>query len=91
VSRDRNYLIYRNGKHLRVLKAGEKPDNGASGYTKKSGWIDLNRARVAVNPPTNGGKCIASLAFATGPLLDRKHGGGGLREIYKRYYALIDR
>jgi tricorn protease len=92
VSRDRNYLIYRNGKHLRVLKAAEKPDNGAAGYTRKSGWIDLSRARVAVNPPDEWRQM-----FREAWRLQRDHfwtenmAEVNWQEIYKRYYPLIDR
>ncbi len=92
ISRDRNYLIYRNGKHLRVLKVGEKPDNSAAGYTKKSGWIDLGRVRVAVNPPDEWRQM-----YREAWRLQRDHfwtenmAEVDWREIYKRYYGLIDR
>ncbi|MEM7345105.1 MAG: PDZ domain-containing protein, partial [Chloroflexota bacterium] len=51
MSRDHHFLIYRSGRNMRVLRAGEKPDNNASGFTKKSGWLDLKRIRLAINPP----------------------------------------
>lgn len=92
VSRDRNYLIYRNGKHLRVLKAGEKPDNGATGYTKKSGWIDLSRVRVAVNPPEEWQQM-----FREAWRLQRDHfwtddmSSVDWQQVYQRYFPLIDR
>ncbi len=92
VSRDRNYLIYRNGKHMRVFKAGEKPDNGATGYTKKSGWIDLSRLRVAVNPPQEWQQM-----FREAWRLQRDHfwtedmAQIDWQEVYRRYYPLIDR
>lgn len=92
VSRDRNYLIYRSGKHLRVIKTGEKPDNGARGYNKKSGWIDLSRARVAVNPPDEWRQM-----FQEAWRLQRDHfwtedmSKVDWQLVYKRYYPLIDR
>ncbi len=92
VSRDRNYLIYRNGKHLRVLKAGEKPDNGATGYTKKSGWVDLSRVRVAVNPPEEWQQM-----FREAWRLQRDHfwtddmSSVDWQQVYQRYFPLIDR
>ncbi|MCL4300029.1 MAG: PDZ domain-containing protein [Anaerolineae bacterium] len=92
VSQDRNYLIYRNGKHLRVLKAGEKPDNGAAGYTKKSGWIDLSRVRVAVNPPEEWQQM-----FREAWRLQRDHfwtddmSRVDWQQVYQRYFPLIDR
>ena len=51
VSRDGKTLIYRAGYRLRVLKAGEKPDNHSDdGPSRKSGWLDLSRVKVSVVP-----------------------------------------
>jgi tricorn protease len=49
LSRDSATLIYRAGNRLRVLKAGEKPKNG-NGPGRESGWIDLSRIKIPVNP-----------------------------------------
>jgi tricorn protease len=48
-SLDQEFLIVRYGRKLRVLKAGEKPEED-SGFTKKSGWIDLARIKLMVTP-----------------------------------------
>lgn len=45
-----NWLIYRCGPRLRVLKAGEKPNNDSERPGRKSGWLDLERVKVAVTP-----------------------------------------
>ena len=51
VSQDASILIYRAGNRLRVLKAGEKPDEKAGNKpSRKSGWIDLDRISVPVVP-----------------------------------------
>jgi tricorn protease len=50
VSLDASTVIYRSGNRLRVLKAGAKPDDKETGTTRKSGWLDLNRVRVSVEP-----------------------------------------
>ena len=52
VSMDHKTLIYRAGNRLRVLKAGEKPDEKAEkeGPGRKSGWLDLSRIKVSVEP-----------------------------------------
>lgn len=51
LSRDGKTLIYRAGNHLRVLKAGDKPDNHSDdGPSRKSGWLDLSRVKVSVMP-----------------------------------------
>jgi tricorn protease len=92
ISADRNAVIYRSGKHLRVIKAGEKPDNTAKGFIKKSGWIDLRRARVEVNPPDEWQQM-----FREAWRLQRDHfwtedmSQVDWQQIYERYYALIDR
>lgn len=51
LSRDASTLVYQAGSRLRVLKAGEKPDEDAGDKpSRKSGWIDLERVSVAVIP-----------------------------------------
>jgi tricorn protease len=52
LSADRKTLVYRAGDQLRALKAGEKPDekHDKEPPSKKSGWIDLERVKVSVNP-----------------------------------------
>ena len=49
VARDGNTLAYQSGHRLRVLKVSEKPEDN-HGKTRKTGWIDLSRLRVAVTP-----------------------------------------
>jgi tricorn protease len=49
VSRDGNVIAYQSGYKLRVIKAGEKAEDN-NGKTRKTGWIDLERVRVAVTP-----------------------------------------
>lgn len=51
LSRDSKTLVYRTGSRLRVIKAGEKPDEAAckEGPSRKSGWIDLVRVRASVD------------------------------------------
>ncbi|HZU97308.1 MAG TPA: PDZ domain-containing protein, partial [Planctomycetota bacterium] len=52
LSLDRKTMVYRTGEKLRVVKAGEKPDETAAkeAASRKSGWIDLGRVRVLVEP-----------------------------------------
>ncbi len=53
LSRDGRTLAYRAENRLRLLKAGEKPskeDGSRPGRT--SGWIDLNRVKVSIEPGT---------------------------------------
>jgi len=50
VSRDGSMIIYQTGYRLRVFKAGDKPESGSNGANRKSGWINLERVKVSVNP-----------------------------------------
>jgi tricorn protease len=50
VSRDSQTLAYRAGRRLRVIKAGEKPPDSDDGANRRSGWLDLDRVRVSVDP-----------------------------------------
>ncbi|MFN2614023.1 MAG: S41 family peptidase [Actinomycetota bacterium] len=53
VARDGSTMIYRTGNHrLRAVKAGEKPDEKfeKDPPSRRSGWIDLSRIRVSVEP-----------------------------------------
>ncbi|HVW35043.1 MAG TPA: S41 family peptidase, partial [Acidimicrobiia bacterium] len=50
VSRDGQSLAYRSGRRLRVIKAGEKPPDNDDGSSRRSGWLDLDRVRVSVDP-----------------------------------------
>ncbi len=52
LSGDAKTLIYRTGDRLRIVKAGEKPDDKTEGDppSRKSGWIDMNRLRVSIDP-----------------------------------------
>ncbi len=54
VSRDGKILLYRAADRLRVIKAGEKPaekTNGNGGKPgRETGWVDLGRVKVSVQP-----------------------------------------
>lgn len=52
VSRDKKALVYRSARRVRLVRAGEKPEEkGAQeGATRRTGWIDLGRIKVSVDP-----------------------------------------
>lgn len=52
LSQDGSTLVYASGHRLRAVKAGEKPAEGTDHEPpgRKSGWIDLERVRVSVDP-----------------------------------------
>jgi tricorn protease len=51
LSLDGSVMLYRAGRRLRALKAGDKPDNDArGGPSRKTGWLDLDRIRISIMP-----------------------------------------
>jgi tricorn protease len=50
ISRDGHALAYRSGRRLRVIRAGEKPPDEGDGASRRTGWLDLDRVRVSVDP-----------------------------------------
>jgi tricorn protease len=49
LSGDAQWLCYYGAKKLRVIKAGEKPQDNDPSY-RKGGWIDFNRVKVSMHP-----------------------------------------
>ncbi|MCG8353917.1 MAG: PDZ domain-containing protein [Chloroflexales bacterium] len=91
LSLDAQTLIYRSGYHLRVLKAGEKPSEHR-GYSRKSGWLDLDRVRIAVLPPQEWEQM-----YREAWRLQRDHfwtsdmSGIDWHAVYERYLPLLQR
>ena len=50
LSHDAATLIYRAGNRLRVLKAGERPEDRSSKPSRESGWVDLGRVSLPMVP-----------------------------------------
>lgn len=52
LSQDHSTLVYRSGYQLRIAKAGEKIEESEeeAHYSKKNGWIDLDRLKVSIQP-----------------------------------------
>jgi tricorn protease len=53
VSLDRKTVVYRSGRKLRVVRAGEKPDEKAGAEPgRKSGYVDMRRFKTSIVPAT---------------------------------------
>ncbi len=50
VSANGSWLVYSTGIQLRVLKVGAPAINNLEGSARRTGWIDLSRINVIVNP-----------------------------------------
>jgi tricorn protease len=94
LSLDRTTLAYRSGKRLRVLPAGQKPDekHEHADPSRESGWIELGRVRCAV-VPTQEWKQMYREAWR----LQRDYfwsadmSGVDWQRVYDRYYPLLER
>ncbi|HEX4213063.1 MAG TPA: S41 family peptidase [Candidatus Dormibacteraeota bacterium] len=90
LSRDRSTLFYRSGDRLRVIAAGEKvPEGDEPG--RESGWIDLDRVRVSVQPSAEWRQM-----FQEAWRLQREQfwvediSGVDWDEVHRRYLPLVD-
>ena len=93
VSPDGKALLYRAADRLRVLKAGEKPSSeGGNDPGRVSGWVDLDRVKVSVQPESEWRQM-----FAEAWRLQREQfwvadmGGVNWQAIYERYAPLVAR
>ena len=97
LSPDRAVLAYRKGFRLRVLRADKKPgadDSAGPGDApgRRSGWIDLGRLKVSVDPPSEWRQM-----FLEAWRLQRDHfwvgdmSGVPWERIRDRYLPLLDR
>jgi Uncharacterized protein related to the periplasmic component of the Tol biopolymer transport system len=95
LSRDGKTLVYRGGgaaRRLRVVKAGEKPKSDNDRPTRESGWIDLSRVKVSVQPSAEWKQM-----FAEAWRLQSEHfwsadmSGIDWKAIYAQYAPLVER
>ncbi|MBI5030722.1 MAG: PDZ domain-containing protein [Chloroflexi bacterium] len=92
VSRDVSMLMYRSGNRLRVIKAGDKIDSSGSSPSRKTGWLDLGRINLAVNPGDEWRQM-----FREAWRLQRDHfwtpdmSKIDWLAVYERYLPLVDR
>ena len=97
VSRDGSTLLYRAGKRLRALKAGEKPsDQKATGIVrdggKAGGWIDLGRIKLQVDPASEWRQMFREAwRLQRDYFWDPEMSGVDWEKVYRRYAPLLER
>lgn len=97
VSRDGSTLLYRSGKKIRAIKAGDKPnDTKPTGLIRdggrSTGWIDLDRVKVSVNPPAEWRQMYREAwRLQREYFWDSDMTGVDWKRVYKRYEPLLDR
>ncbi len=91
LAQNHEHLLYRAGRRLRVIKAGEKPSSD-NGSPRKSGWIDLDRVRVAVDPPAEWAQMYREAwRLQRDFFWTEDMSGVDWQAIYQRYLPLIER
>ena len=84
-------LIYAGRGQLRVIAAGEKAPHG-SGYTRKTGWIDLNRVKVSVEPQSEWEQMYREAwRLQRDQFWTEDMAQVDWQEVYRRYFQLIPR
>ncbi|GGS76513.1 tricorn protease [Planobispora rosea] len=92
LSRDGSTMLYRSGNRLRVIKAGEEPDDDGDAPSRSSGWIDLSRVKVSVCPEAEWRQM-----FREAWRLQRENfwtedmAGIDWDGVYERYLPLVDK
>jgi tricorn protease len=92
LSRDYKSLLYRAGRRLRVIKAGEKPPRAETDNPRDTGWIDLSRVKVSIQPASEWKQM-----FAEAWRLQREQfwtedmSGVDWDAIYAQYAPLLER
>ncbi len=94
LSADGSTLVYRAGPRLRALKAGDKPDPKAEGEGpgRRSGWLELSRVRVSVEPASEFRQM-----YREAWRFQREHfwvadmSGVDWLRIYERYRPLVEK
>ncbi len=92
VTPDGRALLYRTGSRLRLLPTQEKPPPDLPKRGRRSGWIDLDRLRVEVDPPSEWRQMFRESwrlmreNFWTADLSEVDW-----KEVYRRYLPLLDR
>ncbi|HEY7415875.1 MAG TPA: PDZ domain-containing protein, partial [Ktedonobacteraceae bacterium] len=94
LSADGKWLIYRAGRHLRVIKAGEKPsrpeDEDRPG--RESGWLSLSRVKVSVQPVAEWQQMFAEAwRLQREQFWNEEMSGVDWDAAYALYAPLIDR
>jgi tricorn protease len=93
LARDRRHLLVRSGHKLRWLKAGDKPDPKAGDEPgQKSGFIDLKRVPVLVDPPAEWAEMLRETWRAMrNRFWSEDMSGVDWDAMYERYARLLPR
>ena len=92
LSQDGKTLIYRAGNRLRVIKAGSKPDNFGYPPNRKTGWLDLSRIRLSIQPQSEWEQMYrGAWRLQRDYFWNESMSGVDWQQVYQRYFPLLAR
>ncbi|MFQ5593944.1 MAG: S41 family peptidase [Anaerolineae bacterium] len=92
VSMDAKTLIYRAGNRLRVVKAGVKPGDNGWSPSRKTGWLDLRRIKVSVEPQAEWEQMYREAwRLQRDQFWSEDMSGVDWQAVYQRYLPLVRR
>lgn len=92
ISRDTKTLMYSHMRRLRVIKAAEKPKDSSERPSRESGWLDLDRVKVSVQPAAEWRQMFAEAwRLQTEYFWTEDMSGLDWKAIYAQYAPLIER
>jgi tricorn protease len=93
VGKDQKTLIYRSGNRLRVCDIKPQDQNRKETETgRKSGWLDLNRVRVSVNPEQEWAQMFREVwRLQQEQFWTPDMSGVDWERVFQRYRPLLDR
>jgi tricorn protease len=90
LSRNGKKLVYRTGRRLRVINAGDKPQS--NGGPRKTGWVDLKRVKVSVDPQSEWEQMFREAwRLQRDQFWTEDMSQVDWHTVYERYFALIER
>jgi tricorn protease len=92
ISRDAKTLLYSKFRRLRVLKATEKPKDNSERASRESGWLDLERVKVSVQPAAEWRQMFAEAwRLQREYFWDENMSGVNWPAVYEQYAPLLER
>lgn len=92
MSLDRGTLIYRSDRSLRVVKAEKMSASSARATTRATGWLDLNRVKVSIEPRAEWEQMLhEAWRLMRDHFWDPNMASVDWKKVLKRYSPLLDR
>lgn len=93
---DASTMLYQVRDRLRVVKPGEKTrdrdKDRSDGANRQTGWIDLERLKVAITPPAEWRQMFREAwRLQRDYFWNEEMSGVDWREVFNRYHPLLDR